>query len=59
MDKLMGLYTPDISDHIPENPSIDDEKQDCSLTQNQIKNHILKFQNFNNVTSNKLSTHIH
>lgn len=41
MGKLIGLYIPDTSDHSPENPSIDDEKQDCSL--NHTKNHILKF----------------
>lgn len=59
MDKLIGLYIPDTSDHSPESHNIDDEKQDCSLNQNHTKNHILKFQNFNNITSNKLSTNIH
>ena len=59
MDKLIGLYIPDTSDYNPKNPIIDNDKQDCSLTQNHTKNHILKFQNFKNVTSNKLSTRIH
>lgn len=58
MDKLIGLYIPDTSDHSPESPSMNNDKQDCSLNQNHTKNHILKFQNFNNVTSNKLSTRI-
>lgn len=58
MDKLIGLYTPDTSDYSPENPNMNNYKQYCSLTQNHTKNHILKFQNFNNVTYNKLSTTI-
>ena len=59
MDQLIGLYIPDTSDYNPKNSIMGNDKQDCSLKQNQTKNYILKFQNFNNVTSSKLSTHIH
>ena len=58
MDKLIGLYIPDTSDYSTENPNTDNEKSDCSLTQNHTKNNVFKLQNFNNVTSNKLSISI-
>lgn len=37
IDKLIGLYIPDTSDCRPENTIMDNNKQECSLTQTHKK----------------------